>query len=87
MNRTCGRYFETFERGIALALALLTLPAVTPASAGVLSGNCRMANQPAATLLIPYFRVDLANPAGATTVVPRPPVPRPRRRECRECSR
>ena len=33
--------------------------ALLPATAGVLSGNCRTADQPAATLLIPYFEVDL----------------------------
>ncbi|HYX25789.1 MAG TPA: hypothetical protein VFC23_16670 [Thermoanaerobaculia bacterium] len=37
--------------------------------AGVLSGNCRTGNQPAATLLIPYFEVDLGKPGGATTLL------------------
>ena len=37
--------------------------------AGVLSGNCRIGNQPAATLLIPYFEVDLGKPGGATTLL------------------
>lgn len=39
------------------------------ANAGALSGNCRVGNQPAATLLIPYFEVDLAHPGGATTLM------------------
>ncbi|HEX4960859.1 MAG TPA: hypothetical protein VF173_08470 [Thermoanaerobaculia bacterium] len=39
------------------------------AQAGVLSGNCRVGNQPAATLLIPYFEVDLSKPGGATTLL------------------
>jgi hypothetical protein len=39
-----------------------------PSSAGILEGNCRLANQPAATLLIPYFEVDLADPSGQTTL-------------------
>ena len=38
------------------------------AAAGDLSGNCRMQSQPAATLLIPYFEVDLANPSGESTL-------------------
>lgn len=44
------------------------LIAAVPLEAGVLDGNCRVANQPAATLLIPYFEVDLADPSGATTL-------------------
>ncbi len=39
------------------------------ANAGILSGNCRVGNQPAATLLIPYFEVDLNHPGGATTLM------------------
>src|SRR4051794_34211349 len=39
------------------------------ATAGALSGNCRVSDQPAATLLIPYFEVDLAHPGGATTLM------------------
>ena len=55
-------------------LSLLLLPlglaaAVIPSQAGILEGNCRVANQPAATLLIPYFEVDLADMAGQTTLV------------------
>jgi len=38
------------------------------ASAGILTGNCRVGNQPAATFLIPYFDVDLSQPGGATTL-------------------
>jgi hypothetical protein len=34
----------------------------------MLEGNCRVADQPAATLLIPYFEVDLDNANGQTTV-------------------
>jgi hypothetical protein len=52
----------------ALAL-VVALAALRPAAAGMLTGNCRMANQPAATLLYPYFRVDLGNPAGSTTLI------------------
>lgn len=40
-----------------------------PAAAGVLTGNCRVGNQPAATLLIPYFQVDVDRADGATTLV------------------
>jgi hypothetical protein len=58
------------------------LLAATPLSAGDMTGNCRLANQPAATLLVPYFEVDLANPTGRTTLVsvnnaaPRPTLAR-----------
>lgn len=51
-----------------LTLFSLTLVLALPAGAGVLDGNCRVANQPAATLLVPYFEVDLANPNGQTTL-------------------
>lgn len=53
-----------------------------PLSAGDMTGNCRLGNQPAATLLVPYFEVDLANPMGQTTLVsvnnsaPRPTLAR-----------
>ncbi|HEV8583240.1 MAG TPA: hypothetical protein VGX68_29585 [Thermoanaerobaculia bacterium] len=50
-----------------LILCGLLLAAV-PLEAGVLEGNCRVADQPAATLLIPYFEVDLADPSGQTTL-------------------
>ncbi len=57
--------------GGALAVMMTAALASTarPAAAGVMSGNCRLGNQPAATLLIPYFRADLNNPAGETTLV------------------
>jgi hypothetical protein len=53
-----------------------------PLTAGDMTGNCRLGNQPAATLLVPYFEVDLANPNGQTTLVsvnnsaPRPTLAR-----------
>jgi hypothetical protein len=47
--------------------AALAAPAA-PVLAGLMTGNCRLGNQPAATLLIPYFRADLDNPAGETTL-------------------
>ncbi len=50
---------------ILVVAALLPLPA----AAGVLTNNCVVGERPAATLLIPYFEVDLANPAGRTTLV------------------
>jgi hypothetical protein len=49
-------------------LFLLGCLAAVPSAAGVLEGNCRLANQPAATLLIPYFEVDLGNPNGQSTL-------------------
>ncbi|HEV7505763.1 MAG TPA: hypothetical protein VGS07_12710 [Thermoanaerobaculia bacterium] len=51
--------------------ATLSLGAATltgAAAGGVLSGNCRVGNQPAATFLIPYFEVDLSQPGGANTL-------------------
>jgi hypothetical protein len=59
MNRSLLRF--------AVACAILLLG--VPATAGVLSGNCRTAEQPAATLLFPYFEVDLQSAAGATTLI------------------
>ena len=58
------------SRRLSLLLVLLLLSsAVVPAHAGILEGNCRVANQPAATLLIPYFEVDLNDMSGQTTLV------------------
>jgi hypothetical protein len=52
------------------ALATVTaIAAARPAGAGVLTGNCRVTGQPAATLLIPFFEVDLDDPSGPTTLV------------------
>ncbi len=53
---------------VAVLGAGLALVAPPPAAAGVLTGNCRVANQPAATLLIPYFQVDV-DTDGVTTLV------------------
>jgi hypothetical protein len=50
-------------------LAAAGVLATGPAAAGVLSGTCRVANQPAATLLVPYFEVDLNDPQGVTTLL------------------
>jgi len=52
-----------------LRLAAVCALLGSPATAGVLSGNCRTAEQPAATLLIPYFEVDLQRTDGATTLI------------------
>jgi hypothetical protein len=56
-----ARHFQTL---ILLGCLLVAMPS----SAGILEGNCRLANQPAATILIPYFEVDLADPSGQTTL-------------------
>ncbi|MDQ1348103.1 MAG: hypothetical protein QG573_1477 [Acidobacteriota bacterium] len=48
-----------------IATALLPLPA----AAGVLTNNCVVGDRPAATLLFPYFEVDLTNPSGRTTLI------------------
>ncbi len=49
---------------LPLLAACLWLPAA-PVRAAV----CTLDNRPAATLLLPYFEVDLADPAGLTTLV------------------
>lgn len=51
------------------AILLLALASGSPARAGLLEGSCRVANQPAATLLFPYFEVDLDDPLGRTTLL------------------
>jgi hypothetical protein len=67
--------------GVLSGFSVLLLLAA-PLSAGDMTGNCRLGNQPAATLLVPYFEVDLANPTGRTTLVsvnnaaPRPTLAR-----------
>ena len=48
-----------------LAALLLGVTCVAPADAQPLPS---ITDQPAATLLLPYFEVDLANPAGANTL-------------------
>ena len=53
----------------ALVLALASLVVSAPARAGVLEDNCRVGSQPAATLLFPYFKVDLESAGGTTTLV------------------
>jgi hypothetical protein len=53
---------------LALAMTGVLAAAATPVSAGMMTGNCRLGNQPAATLLVPYFRTDLNNPNGETTL-------------------
>jgi hypothetical protein len=45
------------------------LIAAVPVSAGILDGNCRVADQPSATLLFPYFEVDLGDRSGQTTLI------------------
>jgi len=57
------------RRGILSLIAIAVLLGTLPAGAGVLTGNCRVANQPAATLLIPYFQVDVDNAGGSTTLI------------------
>src|SRR5215813_8349189 len=56
------------HRNFPTLFLLVFLLAALPSAAGVFDGNCRVANQPAATLLIPYFEVDLANSGGQSTL-------------------
>ena len=55
------------KRSLSLSLALLALLAVgvPPVRAGI----CALDNAPAATLLLPYFEVDLIHPDGRTTLL------------------
>jgi len=53
------------RRHLACCLTALTLLAST---APVFADACSLENLPAATLLLPYFEVDLDNPAGLTTL-------------------
>lgn len=51
-------------------LTALTLLSVSAAFGGILQGGtCNVAEQPAATLLFPYFEVDLDDPGGRTTLL------------------
>ncbi|HEY4563111.1 MAG TPA: hypothetical protein VIJ36_09025 [Thermoanaerobaculia bacterium] len=56
------------HRSFSTLFLLGCLLGAVPSAAGILAGNCRLANQPAATLLIPYFEVDLANSGGQSTL-------------------
>ncbi len=72
-GKKSGTTKTTKKTGGALALAVTAVltaasVAVPPVEAGVMTGNCRLGNQPAATLLVPYFRTDLNNPNGETTL-------------------
>lgn len=58
-----------WRRTPSLLILLPVLLAGNSAYAGDLTGNCRVGNQPAATLLIPYFELDLADMEGPTTLV------------------
>ena len=46
----------------------LTVLALLASAAPVFADACSLENLPAATLLLPYFEVDLDNPAGLTTL-------------------
>ncbi len=56
------------RRPLACRLALLTLLALLAPAAPVLADACSLENLPAATLLLPYFEVDLSDPNGLTTL-------------------
>src|SRR5215510_4955669 len=53
------------KRVVALALVLAVLGWAVPAHAVI----CTIDDVPAATLLLPYFEVDLDNPNGITTLL------------------
>jgi hypothetical protein len=57
------------RRILRFAAACAPLLLGAPAHAGILSANCRLADQPAATLLFPYFETNLQRTDGATTLI------------------
>src|SRR5690349_15790192 len=64
---------ETLRRTVmfwqrALTIFVCLTLATGAVQAGDLSGNCRAANQPSATLLIPYFEVNLDDSTAQTTL-------------------
>ncbi|HEX3556702.1 MAG TPA: hypothetical protein VIA62_26065 [Thermoanaerobaculia bacterium] len=64
MGRTLMSPWQSALSRRALGLALLTLATVAPAMAGV----CSLDDRPGATLLLPYFEVDLDHADGRTTL-------------------
>ncbi len=54
---------------LSICLLAGALAGPRPAVSGVLGSNCRLDDQPAATLLFPFFRVELDDPSGATTLL------------------
>lgn len=52
----------------ALTIFVCSILVTGTVQAGDLSGNCRTANQPSATLLIPYFEVNLDDPTAQSTL-------------------
>jgi hypothetical protein len=65
------RWSSRGGRGVSVPLVgfgLVSMLFGYAAHAGVLSGNCRIAPQPAASLLVPYFVTDMNHPQGRTTV-------------------
>ena len=58
---------RTMLPSLALAFSLLAVVPVVAQSQG--PSTCAGGNQPAATLLIPYFEVDLADPDGPRTIL------------------
>lgn len=54
---------------VAFCLLAGCLAVPAPGRAAGVAGNCRLGDQPAATLLFPYFKVDLDHPTGATTLL------------------
>jgi hypothetical protein len=56
------------RRSSACRLSLLAGLALLASASPVLADPCSLENLPAATLLLPYFEVDLGNPNGLTTL-------------------
>lgn len=52
-----------------LCLFCLTLILSSQLAFAGLAGDCRVSDQPAATLLVPYFEVNLDDPSGSTTLI------------------
>lgn len=64
---SAGRRFWQ-HRAVRAALLILLCSSL-PAAAGPLGTTCVTGPQPSASLLLPYFEVDLEDPAGRTTLI------------------
>ncbi len=61
--------FRRTMSSVAVLAGLIAAQALTPSQASAQNPPLTVGDQPAATLLLPYFEVDLKNPGGANTFV------------------
>ncbi len=60
------RKLQRLDPGLSLLAFVTAMLVQAPAAYGA---DCRVGDRPAATLLVPYFEVDLEDPAGRTTLI------------------